>query len=605
MHNRVSCLLFALVYVNSGCADAPSPRPAPVTCVAGVEYPCVCPGGAVGALVCLADGTRTSCAPCVDDAVGADASFADPPPRDVGPADATSGASGDAGAPDSAPLANDGSATAHDTGGATAPDTGVATGPDAGVARTPDTGVATAADGGGATAADTGVATAADGGGASAADSGDASAADGGGASAADGGGASVPDAGPPADATTPDGGSPGAVDAGLPPSGCAANQPGCRCTPGATPQGSCVDPTNTCRHITGAFAFCERACVADADCVGQNIGGVRPAPLCRGNRCVEEEASDDEACRTHALSWAPVAGCRPGASCVAPGSGYPIGHGVCAQLCAPTAADPNGGCPAAMPYCNPRVLSNGSAQVGLCSVARLDVGARCRGGQSFTQRCDTRGSASLVCVSNDLVDAWPGLPLDEGFCLELCDPTQPVCSATSDPAIGPGTCVNIGVGSSGQPLGLCSHECDVVPNNCSGAGVGAGQHCEELGLPTSGGGPSRVALCTDVQTPVLSEARVRNLNGRPAPIPGVAFDSCEDPARTGAAHQCEQHTACLAGFGSPSSPDAACVRLCTPTAAAPPYDVNECAGSPHAGSVCVPLANVPGANVGFCTPQP
>ncbi len=405
-----------------------------------------------------------------------------------------------------------------------------------------------------------------------------------------------------------------GTADSGTQTGGpCPPNTTGCRCTPPAgdagAGQGSCIDPADSCAQLGDTLAVCARECMADTDCNGAMIAGQRAAAMCRGGICVEAEKQDDEGCRLHGLGGRQVTGCREGANCISIGENVPPGEGTCLQFCTPTPMDPTGGCPNDLPFCNPNVLSNGGMAIGVCSETVLNAGARCRGGNTFTQRCNSDMAAGrLFCLSNDLVDIWRSLPADEGFCMEDCNPDMPSCPGTSDPTLGPGQCVNLGTGADGTKVGLCSNGCEELPEDCTGPGsLGAGTRCIGIGLrvgtSTDAGGD--IGLCTDVQTPTIAEARVANNGGRPSAIPGMVPTDCMGAGRDGTAYQCTAGTTCFETLGSMSSPVAGCVRLCTRTATVAPYDKNQCANG-LADSVCVPLATTSTViDVGFCSVQP
>lgn len=405
-----------------------------------------------------------------------------------------------------------------------------------------------------------------------------------------------------------------GTADSGTQTGGpCPPNTTGCRCTPPAgdagAGQGSCIEVADTCASLGDTLAVCARECMADTDCAGVMIAGQRAAGLCRGGICVEVERADDESCRLHGLGGRMISGCRQGANCTAIGDMVAPGEGTCLQFCTPTPMDPTGGCPNDLPFCNPNVLSSGMDSIGVCSKTVLNAGARCRGGNTFTQRCNSDMAAGrLFCLSNDLVDIWRSLPADEGFCMEDCNPDMPTCPGTSDPTLGPGQCVNLGEGTNGAKVGLCSNGCTELPTNCTGDGnLAAGTRCVEVGLRVGTSTGGTIGLCTDVQTPTIAEAAIANMGGRPRAVPNMPPVDCFGAGRDGTAHRCERDTMCFETLGSQSSPVAGCVRLCTRTATVAPFDKNECAASGgFPDAVCVPLATTSTViDVGFCTIQP
>lgn len=585
---RADGLLTSFIIVGAlwACDDAPVRTPVASTsdCVPGVSRACVCPSGVSATQTCGSDARWGLCQPCTTrPGDGGN-------PIDTGPSPDTGAPQPDAATEDSGTGGQDGALAvdAADHQDASLRSDGASADADGGTSIAVDSGAPPDADGG-PTASDAGGITS---------DS-----------------GTGPPDAFLPTDAGTPvDSGGridAGPFDAGTPPAGpCPAHWPGCRCTPSGMPpsQGSCVDPTNICAELSTTLAVCHRECVLDTDCAGLSIAGNRPAPLCLDGVCVEVERKDDESCRLHALGGRQLAGCRPGASCIAIGGAVPPGEGTCLQFCTPTPLDPTGGCPLDLPYCNPNVLNNAGTNIGVCSAAALNAGARCRGGDTFTRRCNSDPAAGrLFCLSNDIVDIWRSLPQDEGFCIEDCDPAAPSCAGTRDPALGPGRCINLGTGAGGQAVGLCSNGCSELPNNCSGPGLGAGARCLETSLRVGTSTGGTIGLCTDVQTPTIAEAPIANVNNRPALPAGATADDCYGGGRDGTALRCEHDTMCFETLGTPALPVAGCVRMCTRTATAAPYDANECASSLRfPGAVCVPLSTTsPGIDVGFCTTLP
>ncbi len=368
--------------------------------------------------------------------------------------------------------------------------------------------------------------------------------------------------------------------------------------------QGSCIDPLDRCTSFESTAAFCTRECTTDADCAGARVAGRRAASICRGEFCVEAETSDDEACRFHALGGEPTTACRAEALCLGFDQLTQPGEGICLQLCTPTPSDPTGGCAAPLPVCNPNVLNTGMSSIGVCSERVLRVGARCRGGASYTRRCDSDPAAGpLYCLSNDLVDVWDELPEEEGFCVEDCDPNAvPSCPETSDPNLGPGTCVNIGEGVNG-PIGMCSHGCTYVPDECGRTGLGHGSRCLVAGLTTGTGPGGDVALCTDVQPPTIAEARVTNSNNIPRLVPGAPSAPCFGSPRDGTRLRCEQGTWCTGvedSFGASSS---GCVRLCAPdpSGATTPSPLCASSASPNAECFWLRAGTSTVVEWGFC----
>jgi hypothetical protein len=395
----------------------------------------------------------------------------------------------------------------------------------------------------------------------------------------------------------------------------CPPNTEGCRCTPDTADAGPTMGtcgPGLICQAWSDTLATCIRECMDDGACTASRF----PNAICRGGLCVQEERPDDEACRLHALGGRTVAGCRQAADCTI-FADSPPGEGVCLQYCTPTPADPTGGCSAEFPYCNPRVLSRGGNPVGVCSKKKIPVGARCRGGATFTQRCDTSSTAGdIFCLSNDIVQVFGGLPMDEGFCIEGCDPGMPImgqCGATRDPSHTT-TCADLGV-SMMQRVGLCSHGCDSLlsggfhtpnDNNCTIPGsLNAGARCIEFSLTVDRMSFGEIGLCTDVQTPTVAEGKYTNVNSRPRPAMGTTPPSCVGTGDDPLIYNCEHGSECL-NLGTSMNPVGGCVRMCTATASVAPWPANECAGSRQMNSHCIRLANTgTTSNSGFCSSAP
>ena|GEM_PF-3562465 len=475
------------------------------------------------------------------------------------------------------------------------------------------------------------------------------------GGTAADAGASANPDA---ASNATPDSGI--RTDAG-PTGPCPPNFPGCRCSNPDDPmgmamepaQGTCVDPASVCAPYdvdqqTGevSLGICIYQCQTDMDCAGKlvgNPGDNKAASLCRNigadgvGVCVETEKNEDDRCRLHSLAGRKMEGCKGAATCFRLSEDAP-GEGTCLQECSPTPMDPTGGCTGDNQYCNPRVFSRGGNPVGICSDKARNVGARCGGG--YTKQCDT-GSAELFCFTNEILDpngqnpTFFTLGLDEGFCVETCDPDAPACPGTTDPALGPAVCQSLGTGSQGK-LGLCSNECnkltderlqDLAVNACAGPGSeGNGRNCfamPSLTINQMEGVFGQADICFDVLSPVTAESEIvaeldvtqmEVTSYRPKPAPNSIPGDCVGSRENGEIFTCPTGTFC-SNLGSQQSPIPGCLRNCTTssTIAEAPYEINECADSTlmnGSSLVCVPYAKtsttpVDGKWFGFCAPAP
>ena len=447
-----------------------------------------------------------------------------------------------------------------------------------------------------------------------------------------------------------------GMMDSGVvnPPNtgACPENFPGCRCEPtdptGMTEpdQATCKDSTAVCAPYSDSFAICVYRCQSDTDCAGKLVGNpddAKSAALCRNigddgfGVCVETEKQDDERCRLHALAGREMMGCRSGATCTTLSDDSP-GHGTCLQFCSPTPQDPTGGCTEPLSYCNPSLFQSMSGTaIGVCSDKPRGVGAKCGGG--YTKQCDT-GAGELFCFANEILDPSGQDPLfftlgtDEGFCIETCDPDLPSCPGTTDPAIGPGVCKNLGTGSQGK-LGLCSHECNkltdeenlpynMIVNKCTGTGtLNAGTNCfamPPLTINSMEGIFGQVDLCIDVLTPTTAESAVKAEADAttmgvfvPRPKDGTTPADCVGSRENGELFSCPSGTYC-SNVGTQRTPIPACVRCTTSsTVAAAPYETNECVQSTLADSgslVCVPFGKtstvvISGPWMGFCANAP
>ena len=266
----------------------------------------------------------------------------------------------------------------------------------------------------------------------------------------------------------------------------------------------------------------------------------------------------------------------------------------------------------------------------------RRGVGARCGG--RYTKLCDT-GAGELYCFENSILDPSGIEPLfftlgvDEGFCVESCDPTVPSCPATSDPGTGPAQCLNMGTGTQGA-LGICSHECNaltdpdlstVVVNRCTGlGGEGVGRNCfalPSLTINQTQGIFAQADICLDVLAPPHAEASIEvimdpinPMGFNPSPSMGTTPPDCLGSGDNGQIFQCPTNTVC-SNVGTQRIPIPACVRRCTTpyTVAQQPYVTSECSDStlPNAMNlVCVPFAKTSttphvGTWFGFCAPAP
>ena len=282
---------------------------------------------------------------------------------------------------------------------------------------------------------------------------------------------------------------------------------------------------------------------------------------------------------------------------------------GQCVELCNPQL----GICPDNTAFCNP--IFTDTSTVGVCTDRKRTVGSACS--LSFDERCDGTNERTF-CFTNDLLDetgtdpVFRSLGLGEGFCVEDCTPGNPEhCQDTTDPSLGRGVCLPVGVGVDG-PTGLCSHEC-LDPGSCRGRGsLGNGTNCFFMPpLTVDGMTFGSANLCLDVLSPVTPEASisVRPEDRRlPQATPGTTPEDCFGTGQNGEIFSCEAGTSC-AELGDESAPMAGCLRFCIASSVDSVGEVAECAESTAGNSVCVPFASTSTAPdliaVGFCARQP
>lgn len=377
---------------------------------------------------------------------------------------------------------------------------------------------------------------------------------------------ATTTDRGPRPDSGPRDGGMVEPPDSGVDPR---ADQEGGSCTPGATEQGSCVDPANVCvtwspEGFTTQISTCIRPCESDTDCstspagavCGNVVAGLEGGRVVGIKACVSAVVGEGERANL-SLRHEPA----PMTGCAEPYHAYPWFIGSLlfeldddqASCGLPCGTDADCAASNTTSFCNRGVLNPETATVtpGVCQVRRADKGALCSQ-STIIEMCDTSTSANMVCVNLGLTEADNMDPVKEyGHCLEICEMANPTCPSRGDPALAP-TC-EFGFFTSAT-LGLCDDNCAAFPDNCSGAGspppsggTQNGMNCTQFGgsfdAPEQG-------LCLEVaQTETLFDPW--DFMNPPA-IP------CADDA-----HRCPDATTCIAvdlGGGMQTS---ACVYGC------------------------------------------
>lgn len=377
-------------------------------------------------------------------------------------------------------------------------------------------------------------------------------------AEAADQGGADTgrPDTGRPdtgvRDAAAPDAMTGPSCDPASPAEGCACNP-----IPGMQ-QGDCqtglLCVTWRAQSATATrLSSCIRRCTADADCMTVGLN------LCRAIRaglaCVSEEAADGDICNSSRRDGRTMKGCKTTSACISdvirepgPMAGTTVvssDQGSCGQICRPGAT---ANCPAAKPYCNPRVLTS-TTNPGICSDTRRAPGALCTQ-TDITKACDTSTNmppnVSTQCI---------GLPapISSGVCIGFCDPrARPdTCIGRSSTPGRPAHCAQ--VFRNDPTTGVCTDACGQFPDTCAGQGSGNGMNChgpyQFEAMPIEG-----INVCVDVQPPVLREWDFRPPSSMPCNVQPT------DPLR------CEHGTFCVGLGGTNGS---GCIRGCTTSTAA------------------------------------
>jgi hypothetical protein len=274
----------------------------------------------------------------------------------------------------------------------------------------------------------------------------------------------------------------------------------------------------------------------------------------------VAREVADGQICDRSKRNASPMAGCKPGASCIAgpitttDATGKTVvipDQGSCGVPCGATqpCAPPNA-------YCNPNIL-NSTATPGICSLTQLKAGAVC-GQQDITRYCDrskdtmTTGAA---CIGT------PDNAPNDGVCVELCDPTQhpDTCPTTATNPGKPSACKAI---MPGMPrLGVCSDECTRFPNSCSGMGIGSGAECS---TPLRFGTTSTIpaAFCVDVQAPTSMQWNTPTAMSHPG------CGAMGGPMQPGDPLHCPSGTFCFQVNNGGNVVDEGCVRGCTTSTA-------------------------------------
>lgn len=359
-------------------------------------------------------------------------------------------------------------------------------------------------------------------------------------------------------------------------------------CTPGATPRGSCSDPTNLCvewsptSRSPESVSSCVRPCATALDCLATT-------PICAA------VLFDQLGCvsATSALGEVATPSLRHGGTmsgCAAPYQAIPWFFGSllfaldddqlsCGLRCG-TFAD----CVTAAPYCSMNVFT--ATPTGLCQARRADKGARCSQ-LSGLEMCDTSSTANMVCVDLGLNEADNMAPdVEHGVCLETCTPMDMSCGAHADPVLN-GTC-DFGFFTSAT-LGLCDDGCSAFPDNCQGTGspplsgeTARGKRCLQFRGMGTADMPDN-SLCIDV-------AQAGTL------FPPWDFGiiapaiSCSDNASS-----CPDETTCIAA-DFPTGMSNVCVFGCNSQAAS-----TGCSG--HAGFPNCTSAFGGNLNAGVCSP--
>lgn len=348
--------------------------------------------------------------------------------------------------------------------------------------------------------------------------------------------------------------------------------------------------------QLTGPVQSCVRQCASDAECgAGRRCAPsaiFEQVPGFGGRICVDDVVGPDQWCggsrlTTPRIPGVPIrtgnrmVGCQGLAQCVTGVADAHPDEGVCLQLCNRPNDPP---CQAPTPYCNPNLFGDG---VGVCSVARLGVGAWCAFSQdpddpSLTTLCDNSDATpgEVVCV---------GLGISRGLCLELCDttanpPSQPCQNA--DPNLGPHYCVD-GLLQNGG--GICfTPDCNVFPDTCQAPGSeGLGQFCLVLTQESDG-------ICVDHLGPPYQAGSVDTMGNLQQ-----MGDNCQDPSDDLAFAKCPDGTTCLGNQAGGS-----CLAGCSRD---DPMSAQYCSsllmslGVPSMNAVCADVPPFMDPSVGLC----
>jgi hypothetical protein len=383
----------------------------------------------------------------------------------------------------------------------------------------------------------------------------------------------------------------------------------GGNCVPGATDQGSCIDPTNVCvtwspQGATAPVSTCVRPCEIAMDCansaVGQVCGGVfavrdNTARIIAQKACVSGTVGEGETANV-SLSHAPTAmtGCADDFVPIPWFFGSALfelddDQGSCARPCG---ADDDCNVPNAKGTKCVGGIFNSTVTPGLCQTRFAGKGARCSS-TSAIEMCNTssvapgaaNGSQNYICIDFGLNDTENTNGQVYGACFEVCRATAD-CETRADNAMHAIACET---GVFNDPtLGLCDDNCNSFPDDCPGMGsppkVGAelrGMTCQTL---ANQAGTIDLGFCIDVS---------QTLNPLLTPFDfqmGTIPQECDmDPLG------CPDRAICLQVDQQGRT---GCVYGCDSSTTAP--GLNGCANTGFA--TCTLIAAPPGTE-GVCTP--
>lgn len=273
--------------------------------------------------------------------------------------------------------------------------------------------------------------------------------------------------------------------------------------------------------ELNGPLQSCIRPCVVDADCGMSEDGSARHciemqphySDIELGRYCVDSLVGADQYCGAsrnvspridgvESQTGYAMVGCEAGLTCVfgAIRAMHPD-EGVCLNLCGGPDDPP---CPPETPYCNPNLLDGPGLAPGVCSVQRVEIGARCTvagyGGRAgLTLACDTSTNAAGL---GDCIDV---AGVGAGVCLELCDlsVSPPVDCGSTDPYSGPRYCAEQAL-PDGRSV-CATPNCGAFPDTCDGPGfLGTGRQCVPLQTAGDDG------VCMDRLEPILTASYFR-----------------------------------------------------------------------------------------------